>query len=172
MTRLEEIIRKETRVAFSGARGCLIATMAVKDVVQYLHPQSRVIVGCAGGVDGIVRVLVPKAEVFYFGTYYKDGISAAAAMAIRSTEVVKELNGGLLIAAPAAGQVCPASVVPAKSWKSGKSGTWSSIALALGLGSPVLLFLTSSDQIPPWMQGKFETIATVKDSGTWLLVSL
>ena len=49
---------------------------------------------------------------------------------------------------------CPAGIVPARSWRSGRpaSGSWSEVALAVGLGLPVVVFWCApgSAVLPSW----------------------
>jgi len=51
-------------------------------------------------------------------------------------------SSGLLVASPSAS--CPTSVEPSLSFHGFGSGTWGSIALAVGMGAPVQVFIQSS----------------------------
>ena len=65
---------------------------------------------------------------------------------------------------------CPASVRPASRWASGGSGSWSSLALAAGLGLPVFVFWCGSG--PPALPaawGAWSLVAAGPFSGAWCL---
>jgi hypothetical protein len=59
-------------------------------------------------------------------------------------------GGGGLVAFPAA--ACPTGLLPAGRWQPSGSGTWSSLALAAGIGLTVVVFPLGwpADQLPAW----------------------
>jgi hypothetical protein len=127
-------------VGFSGSRS------VVPEFLASLFPlvSGEVFVGCAAGVDAVVRGAFPAARVFRVSG------SGRWAFVARSVSFVRSLSaaGGVLFSFPSG--ACPAGVVPASRWVSGSSpsGSWSSLALALGLGVPCLVWLPSA-VVPP-----------------------
>jgi len=127
-------------VGFCGSRHLPLSfsplVAAVVGAVQSdgLH----VAVGCARGADSFVRHAAPGARVFRASAFG----SGRGAFAARSAALVRAVagSGGALtgfVLTP-----CPAGVVPARSWRSGShpSGSWSALALAVGLGLSVFVF--------------------------------
>ena len=133
---------------FSGSRssvpaGCSVAAAAVP-------PGSRVVVGCQRGVDEFFRGLFPLASVFSASSFG----SGRSSFARRSVAVVGEVgrSGGLWVSFPAT--VCPSGLSPSSSssrcFRGFGSGSWASLALALGSGVPCLVFLGSLPCPPGW----------------------
>ncbi|MFK5855110.1 MAG: hypothetical protein QM503_03190 [Bacteroidota bacterium] len=127
-------------VGFSGSRNPTYqAGSSVSFFLPYLSCYSGTIgVGCANGVDDIVRSYFPQSRVFKV----QPPINRKA-FALRSTRLVKWVHSskGLLVAFPFSAS--PKSVVPSTTFHGYGSGTWGSIALAIGIGSPVLVFVHS-----------------------------
>lgn len=96
-------------------------------------------VGCAWGVDAAVRSAVPSAVVFRV----QPPLSRAA-FAARSVRLVQWVaaSSGLLVAFPLG--AAPAALCPSVSFAGFGSGSWGSVALALGLGVPVLVVLPAA----------------------------
>ena len=144
-------------VAFSGARRLNSSqTARVAELAPALTPAgATVLVGCAPGVDAVVRARFPAAQVFAVASgRYGDGPPAYAR---RSAAMVRTLaaagSGALLVAFPT--RPCPPGVAPASSWRSGRpaSGTWSTAALAAGLGCALLVAPLVSLPLPAWADG-------------------
>lgn len=130
----------------------------VRAVVRELYARGYTLyVGDAAGVDDIAadqfcrcydgnsaqscRVFVPVAQLG----------RTPAGLAERSTRMVKEAlravkDGVICVGFP--NKPCPAGVFPARTWKSGGSGTWSTLALAIGNGIETwILPLTDSAKL-------------------------
>lgn len=129
-------------VGFSGSRrGCVAASCQVALQVALsavAASGAAVSVGCARGVDSSVRSVFPAARVFRAAEFG----SGARSFALRSEAFVRALaaEGGVLVAFP--GRAAPSGLRPCRSWPWGVgSGSWGSVALAVGLGVPVLLWL-------------------------------
>lgn len=128
-------------VAFSGSR--LAGSSAAASCRAFLPLLSgfggSVDVGCASGVDSLVRSAFPSASVFRV----QPPLSRAA-FAARSARLVQWVASasGLLVAFPLG--ACPAAVRPSVSFAGFGSGSWGSVALALGLGCPVLVVLPAA----------------------------
>lgn len=73
-----------------------------------------------------------------------------SAFARRSAACVRSVSrSGVLVALPSSSS-CPAGVRPSRSFFGGGSGTWGSVAFALGSGRSVLLWLPSGCLPPSW----------------------
>lgn len=128
-------------VAFSGSRLCgSSAAVSCRAFLPLVSAFSGSVgVGCASGVDRVVRSAFPLALVFRVGSFPVGGRVCRASFARRSSALVSwcASRGGLLVAFPLG--ACPAGVVASSSFGGRGSGSWGSVALALGLGAPVLV---------------------------------
>ena len=128
-------------VAFSGSR--LSGSSAAASCRAFLPAvgsfSGLVGVGCASGVDSLVRSAFPSASVFRV----QPPLSRAA-FAARSARLVRwvSASSGLLVVFPVG--AAPARLAPSVSFRGFGSGSWGSAALALGLGVPVLVVLPAS----------------------------
>ena len=134
-------VRSFPCVAFSGSRvsgsSAVASCRALLPVLSGLSVP--VAVGCASGVDSAVRGAFPSASVFSVSSFLVGGRVARASFARRSSALVSWCvsGGGLLVAFPLG--ACPAGVRPSSSFSGRGSGTWGSIALAVGSGGSVLV---------------------------------
>lgn len=137
LLRVGSVLALAPLVGFSGSRS-VVPQLALCGVLPFVPAGVPVHVGCARGVDSWVRSFVPGAVVFSAAAWG----SGAASFARRSSALVGSLvsGGGTLVAFPGCG--CPVGLVPCGSWPWGVgSGSWGSVALAVGRGVPVLLWL-------------------------------
>lgn len=138
---LSQFINSFPAVGFSGSRRA--GSQAVISASRFLHKVWRYSghtgVGCAKGVDSVFRSAFPASQVFHV----QPPITRMA-FAVRSTKLVYwvTINRGLLIAFPAG--VAPSALQPGRNFAGHGSGTWGSVALALGLSVPVMLVLPAS----------------------------
>lgn len=142
-------------VGFSGSRS------VVPPVLPSLFPLvgGSVFVGCASGVDAVVRGAFPSASVF------RASSRSPRALVARSVGFVRALSsvGGVLLSFPSGS--CPSCVVPSSSWcGGGGSGSWASLALALGSGVFCLVWLPSG-VVPPASFGLCR--ASLGSGGAW-----
>lgn len=130
-------------VGFSGSRSVIPAVLPL--VLSGVGSESVVFVGCASGVDSVVRSAVPSARVFRVVG------GGRCAFALRSVRFVRALasSGGVLFSFPSG--ACPAVVVPSSvssvCFCGGGSGSWASLAFALGCGVPSCVWL--GGVVPP-----------------------
>lgn len=136
-------------VGFSGSRAPSPASLAALSwLCGLVPPGAAVVVGCARGIDQAARQVFPAAQVFQAAAYG----TRRGAFAARSVACVQSVAaaGGLWAAFPAS--PCPVGLVPSS--KSSKcfcgkgSGTWASLAFAVGSGVPCLVFLPSGITAP------------------------
>lgn len=148
---LSEIVADAEVLGFSGTRDKKQMPIEAMDLVcEYVYAK-QIIVGCQRGVDEFFRDRFPDAKIFAVSS--GDFGVGKSAFARRSTACVREVaaagNLGLWISFPSSD--FPLELSPSRSWSSGKtsSGTWKSLALAVGLGVPSLVY-TGSLRSPDW----------------------
>ena len=160
-------------VGFSGSRSPSGgAAAALSALLPSVPAGVRVSVGCARGVDSLVRgffagspsVLLFSVASGRFGV----GRSAFARRSARCVRSVATGSRGLLACLPSS-PVPPAGVRPSRSFRGGGSGSWGSAALALGLGRRVLLWLPSGSRPPAWSGVSWSEAGARGSSGCWWL---
>lgn len=144
-------------VGFSGCRLLPSHTFPqVAAVVQAVATaRASVFVGDATGFDALVTEAA--ALVFHAPVVFSPQFPGPRGLVARSATLVQTVAGATVpqswrnaprfFAWPTI--ACPATISPAPAWKSGRSGTWSSIALALGLGLPVVI-MGAHEPPPRW----------------------
>ncbi|MEM7539380.1 MAG: hypothetical protein AAF639_44905 [Chloroflexota bacterium] len=144
-------------IGFTGSRNLDDRHQAlVSGLVQSLADAGRVelCVGCANGLDAMVRAAAPYATVFDVKSgRWGQGRNAYAA---RSADMVKAIaQGDRPGLVGVASSPCPDRIVPARRWVSGQppSGTWSTIAFAIGLDIKTTIFIVDDGQLPRWAAG-------------------
>ncbi len=141
MVSLSSFVRSFPSVAFSGSRA--VGSSASVSCGAFLPVlagfSGAVAVGCASGVDSLVRSAFPSASVFRVGSFLVGGRVCRSSFALRSSALVSwcASSGGLLVAFPLG--ACPSGVRVSSSFGGCGSGSWGSVALALGLGASVLV---------------------------------
>lgn len=162
-------------LAFSGSR--LSGSSAAASCRAFLPAVSgfggSVGVGCASGVDSLVRSAFPSASVFRV----QPPLSRAA-FAARSARLVwwVAASSGLLVVFPVG--VAPARLAVSASFRGFGSGSWGSAALALGLGCSVLVVLPAlvcpvgvAFPAPPAVAARFSFVGAAPCGGSlWLAV--
>lgn len=152
-------------VGFSGSRS--VAPACVGAVCAAVSSRALVGVGCAAGVDAVVRASVCGCSVFSAASF--SASSWAGRLVVRSVALVRfvasassRAGGAVFVVFPSA--VCPAGLVPSSSpslcFRGLGSGSWASAAFAAGLGVPLLVF--SPVGVPAW---GFSSLG----AGWWLL---
>ena len=150
---LSALLRSAPTVGVSGSRApSPVAASVCRWAVRHLAPSASVVTGCAAGIDGVARALRPSASVVRVSAFG----SGPGALAARSTAVVQAARAGggpssLWLAFPSG--PCPGGLAPARQssacFSGHGSGTWASLALAVGLGVPALVFLPAGVPAPP-----------------------
>lgn len=173
MVTLSAFLGSFPALAFSGSRhaGSSAAASAAAFLPTVASFSGAVGVGCASGVDSLVRSAFPSAVVFSVSSFLVGGRVVRASFARRSAALVQwcASASGLLVVFPAA--ACPAGLAPSASFRGLGSGSWGSAALALGLGLPVLLFvpaaLGSAFPAPPALAARFRLLGAAFGGAWW-----
>ncbi len=141
MVSLASFVGSFSSVAFSGSRrpgsSAAVSASAFLPVVSGFS--GSLAVGCASGVDSLVRSAFPSCSVFRVSSFAVGGRVCRASFARRSSAMVSwcASRSGLLVAFPLG--ACPSGMRVSSSFSGCGSGSWGSVALALGLGCSVLV---------------------------------
>jgi hypothetical protein len=132
-----DIIQSHTQIGFSGSRHS-IDPIAGELAAAAVSPAAEVVVGCAAGVDAFFRSRFPAARVLRV-----DSSLGRAGFARRSIACVEAVSSGLWVSFP--GGACPSGLFPSASsgrcFSGSGSGSWASLALAIGRGGSALVYL-------------------------------
>ena len=149
---LSSVLGSAPVVGVSGSRApSPRSASACRWALRQLALSASVVTGCALGIDSIARNACPSASVIRASAFG----SGRGALAARSVAVVRAVAAGgpsaLWLAFPSG--PCPPGLVPSRQssacFSGHGSGTWASLALAVGLGVPALVFLPSGVAAPP-----------------------
>ena len=147
------LVRTAAVVGISGSRSPSSQSLeALAAVLSRLSPRSQVVVGCARGIDATVRsaVATGRLRVYQASSFGAGRWTYAARSASCVRAVARAIPSCLWLSFPAT--ACPAGLVPsasASSCFSGYgSGTWASLAYAMGLGIPCMVFLPAGFSAP------------------------
>lgn len=146
---MKDIIWRFSTFGFSGSRRG-VPPSVLEQAAAAIPPGSRVLTGCAAGVDAYFRSRFPAAEVFSVASGRWG--SGRGAFAGRSAACVRAVAaaGGLWVSFPAS--PCPAGLLPSSSqsrcFSGFAAGSWSSLAFALGSGVPCLVRLPAGVAVP------------------------
>lgn len=162
---VEQIISQFSSFGFSGSRSDVAAALAAKAALPLLPVGAPVSVGCAGGVDLVVRDSLPGSQVQVF-TVQDFGPIGRGAFARRSAVVVQSVaaSAGLLLVFPST--ACPAAVKPSRSFAGHGSGSWGSAAMAIGLGVATLVCIPDGCAAPAWLVAIGQPL---EGSGFWFI---
>lgn len=134
-------------------------TKAVADL-HTLKTYPNWLVGDAPGLDALARSIAQTHQLNLQVFEKRSELPNRAQGAERSTQMMKALAGanGTLHAWP--NRSAPETLKPRRSWPMGAagSGTWGTIALAVGLGIPVELHPLAEIDIPSWLQSEQLTL--------------
>lgn len=139
-------------VGFSGSRSPagVLPPAVVSAAVAAVPASVPVSVGCARGVDAVVRAFCPRARVFSVAS--GDFGLGRGAFAARSVACVRSVAvpSGVWVSFPCS--PCPAGLVPSASssraFSGSGSGSWASLAFALGSGVRCLVWLPTGVVAP------------------------
>jgi hypothetical protein len=141
-------------VGFSGSRVCSPEMADALDfMARWVSSESSVYVGCARGVDEWVRGVWPEVRVFSVSDMGFAGRGAFAARSISFVDAVAAAGGGV--------GFCPGPWFPSRGWLGSVlsflpylfwrgSGSWGTLAYAIGRGVPCFVFLGTAVAPAGW----------------------
>ena len=136
---ITDIIKAYTVIGFSGSRHT-IDPIAGELAAAAVPAGAEVVTGCASGVDAFFRSRFPDARVLRV-----DRSLGRAGFARRSIECVEAVSSGLWVSFPSS--ACPGgllpSAAPGRCFSGSGSGSWASLAYAIGRGGAALVYLGS-----------------------------
>lgn len=132
---------------FSGSRSCPVALGSAVAVASLLTLGSSVLAGCTQGVEqlALVSAQARGLSVFKLGLWFHG-------------------HGALFCSFPSG--ACPSSVHPssvASHCFGGGSGSWASLAFAVGCGAACLVVLPAGVSAPLWLSSR----ASSSQGGAW-----
>lgn len=148
---VSSLVSEASVVGFSGSRVCAPgAESAIAAVAAFVSPSAVVAVGCARGVDAVARSLFPSASVFSVASGRwgrgRGAFAGRSSACVRSVAV----RSGVWVSFPATPS--PPGLSPSSSssrvFGGFSSGSWSSLALALGLEVRCVVWLPSGVSVP------------------------
>ncbi len=158
---MKDLFKDLKSIGFSGSRSpSEEAQEALKEILDLVPSGVRISVGCAKGVDAIARDYFRNFNLEVFSVSSGEFGTGRAAFARRSSACVLSVaEDGLLVAVPSS--AAPDGVKVGKSFNGRGSGTWGSIAFALGHQRKVLVW---SHKVPSW-----EKVSWSKLQDNWWL---
>lgn len=140
-------------VGFAGSRSAVPCSSVSASLFACVSPSAVVSVGCARGFDLLVRSAFPSAVVWR-ASQFGAGRASFARRSVAFLSALASSPSPVLVSAPAV--ACPVGLVPSPSssrcFAGFGSGSWAGVALAVGLGLPVVLFLPVG-VVPPAVFG-------------------
>lgn len=142
-------------IGFSGSRSpSEEAEKALKELLDLVPSGARISVGCARGIDAIARNYFQNSNLEVFSVASGEFGTGRAAFARRSSACVLSVaEDGLLVAVPSS--AAPNGVKVGRSFNGKGSGTWGSIAFALGHQRRVLVWCK---EVPSWEKVSWERL--------------
>ncbi len=158
---MENLFKNLKSIGFSGSRApSKEAQKALKELLNLVPVGAKISVGCARGVDAIARNYFRNFNLEVFSVASGQFGVGKAAFARRSSACVLSVaEDGLLVAVPSS--AAPDGIKVGKSFNGRGSGTWGSIAYALGHGRRVLVW---ADKVPNWGKVSWSKL----DNNWWL----
>ena len=127
---------------FCGSRSAVPPSSVWVGVLASLPSSFSVSCGCVGGLCGLARSSFPAARVFFASSFGR-GRGAFAARSVALVRSVAASPSPLWVSFPA--QSCPPGLVPSsvpgRCFAGFGSGSWASLAFAVGSGVPALVWL-------------------------------
>ena len=160
---MENLFKNLKSIGFSGSRfPSEESKKALKELLDLVPVGVRISVGCAKGVDAIARNYFQNSNsLLVFSVASGRFGNGRAAFARRSSRCALSVaKNGLLVAVPSS--AAPVGVKVGKSFNGKGSGTWGTIAFALGHGRKVLIW--SQEKPPSW-----EKVSWSKKENNWWL---
>lgn len=151
---------------FCGSRSAVPPASLWASFVSLVPSGASVSCGCVGGLCALARGSFPSASVFRASSFGR----SRGAFAARSVALVRSVAAApspLWVSFP--GRACPAGLVPcpapSRCFRGLGSGSWASLAFAVGLGVPALVWLPAGVSFPSGWS------ASCVGSGWWFVPS-
>jgi hypothetical protein len=148
---LVSALSRSSAVGFSGSRSVLPPAVVSSAVFASVPASSSVLVGCAPGLDRCARLAFPSAVVFSVSSF-GSGRGAFARRSVAFVSALSAASAPVLVSFP--GASCPPGLVPSSASRSCfcglGSGSWASLAFAVGLGVPCFVWLPPGVSFPSW----------------------
>lgn len=148
MNHLKNLIQESSIIGIGGARrcGCKESAAELLKFLSYIPKSKKVVVGCARGIDKVVRD-VRGSNCKVFEADKQPHAIVAHRLVARSIACVSACatsnSSGLWVSFPI--HACPASIAPSPDsracFNGSGSGSWSSLAYAIGSGISAIAFL-------------------------------
>jgi hypothetical protein len=151
---------RSSLVGFTGSRSLSGGWSPVVSAVvsAVVAGGARPAVGCAAGADALVRAAAPGALVLRVRGHRRSSFVARSVRLVRAVVAAPQPAGFPSFYAFVSGP-CPAGIAPAPRWSSGASpsGSWSTAALAAGLGLRLSVFWCApgAPALPSWAPGSW-----------------
>lgn len=139
------LLVRASAVAFSGSRAPAPANVAAACAAVAVAA-GPILVGDQRGIDAVVRTARADAQIFHAASWAPGHLAARSIAVVRACAAL----GGAWAAFPAA--ACPAGLRPSSNaaacFAGYGSGTWASLAFAIGLGMPAVVYLPAGVAVP------------------------
>lgn len=136
-------------VGFSGSRSAVLPVGLWSAVASSVSLSSVVAVGCARGLDASVRSSFPTALVFLASSFGR-GRGSFAARSVSLVRFVAASSSPLWVSFPCS--ACPVGLFPSsvasRCFAGFGSGSWASLAFAVGCGVRCLVWLPAGVVVP------------------------
>ena len=143
------VLASASSFGFCGSRRFVPLASVWSAVVSVVGSSASVSCGCVGGLCGLARASFPAASVFRASSFGR-GRGAFAARSVALVRSVASVRGSVWVSFP--GVSCPVGLLPssraAACFCGSGSGSWASLAFAVGSGVPALLWLPSGVSAP------------------------
>ncbi len=157
-------------VGFSGSRSlpARFSPLVSGVAASVLAGGRGVAVGCAAGADRLVRSVAPAALVFRAASFPGPPAARLVARSVACVRAVAASGAGAgfagFVSSPCPPSVSP-SASPGRAFCGAGSGSWASLALAAGLGLPVVVFWCAAG--PACLPAAWGAWVLVGGSGPW-----
>ena len=146
---LVRVLASASVVGFSGSRSFVAPAGLLPAVFSSVSSSASVVVGCARGLDLAVRCAFPSAVV-YSASAFGSGRSSFALRSVAVVGACASASSSVWVSFPAS--ACPAGLLPSASSSACfcglGSGSWASLALAVGRGVPCFVWLPAGVSAP------------------------
>lgn len=141
----------------------------VLGLVQSVLSSGRMVaVGCASGLDAIVRDICPDAMVFRASSFSKGALVSRSCECVRTVAASGTGCGWVSFPCCACPDDLSPSPVDSLCFCGSGSGSWASAALAAGLGVPLVVFNVPLSGLPArW--GEWNQLSHNSWAGGWML---